>query len=121
DRLGPAWHQPRHILAEDGLAEDDAAENVADRSVGRALHLLQAEFLHPRLVGVDGGAFAADADLLHRLCRLDGDAVARLVALLHAGVVTEELNVEGGMDQPLLDEMPDDAGPLVAVHLDARI
>src|SRR6266705_2701026 len=27
DRLGPAGHQPGHVLADDRLAEDDATEN----------------------------------------------------------------------------------------------
>jgi hypothetical protein len=45
DRLGPARHQARHVLADDRLAEDHAAQDVADGAVGRLPHLLQAEFL----------------------------------------------------------------------------
>jgi hypothetical protein len=44
-----------------------------------------------------------------------------LVALLDAEIVVQQLDVEIRMDQLLLDEMPDDAGHLVAVHLDDRI
>jgi hypothetical protein len=33
DRLGPAGNEARHVLADDRLAEDDAAEDVADRAV----------------------------------------------------------------------------------------
>src|ERR1700680_62910 len=43
DRLGPAGYQPRHVLADDRLAEDDAAQDVADGAVGRAVHLLEIE------------------------------------------------------------------------------
>ncbi len=39
DRLGPARHQARHVLADDRLAEDGAAEDVADGAVGRLPHL----------------------------------------------------------------------------------
>ena len=121
DRLGPARHQPRHVLADDRLAEDDAAQDVADGAVGRAVHVLEVEFLHPRFVRGDGGALDPDADLLDRFGGVDGDLVAGLVALLNAEVVIEQLDVEIGMDQLLLDELPDDAGHLVAVHLDDRI
>ena len=71
--------------------------------------------------GVMVAHLTADADLLDRLRRFDGDLVARLVALLNAEIVVEQLDIEIGMDQLLLDEMPDDAGHLVAVHLDDRI
>jgi hypothetical protein len=121
DRLGPARHQARHVLADDRLAEDDAAQDVADGAVGRAVHFLEVELLHPRLVRRDGGAFDADADPLDGFGGLDRDAVARLVALLNAEVVIEELDVEIGMDQLVLDQMPNDAGHLVAVHFDDGI
>ena len=96
-------------------------EDVADGAVRRAIHLLEVELLHPRLVGRDGRAFDGDADPLGRLRRVDRDLVAGLVALLHAEVEIQELDVEIGMDQLVLDELPDDAGHLVAVHLDDRI
>ena len=40
DGLGPARHESRHIRADDRLAEDHPAENVADRAVRRPPHLL---------------------------------------------------------------------------------
>ncbi len=88
---------------------------------GRAVHLLELELLHPRLVGRDGRAFDGDADPLGRFRGVDRDLVAGLVALLDAEVEIEELDVEIGMDQLVLDQLPDDAGHLVAVHLDDRI
>ena len=50
DRLGPAGNQARHVLADDRLAEDHAAQDVADGAVGRLPHLLQVEFLHAGFV-----------------------------------------------------------------------
>ena len=121
DRLGPARHQPRHVLADDRLAEDRAADDVADRAVGRPPHLLEVELLHARLVGRDGGALHGDAVLLGRLGRIDRHLVVGLVAMLDAEVVVLQVDVEVRQDQLVLDELPDDAGHLVAVHLDDGI
>ena len=52
---------------------------------------------------------------------VDGDLVVGLVAVLDAEVEIEQVDVEIGMDQLVLDELPDDAGHLVAVDLDDRI
>src|SRR3954453_1906826 len=43
------------------------------------------------------------------------------VAILHAEVEIEEVDVEIGQDQPLADPLPDDAGHLVAVELDEGV
>ncbi len=63
DRVGPARDQARDVGDHDRLAEDDAAQDVADRAVGRFPHLLEAEFLDAGLVGGDRGALHADAVL----------------------------------------------------------
>src|SRR5262249_25335686 len=55
DRLRPARYQARHILADNGLAKDDAPQDVADGAVGAAPHLFEPEFLDARLVRRDGG------------------------------------------------------------------
>src|SRR5690606_38232538 len=73
DGLRPAGHQARHVAADDRLAEDDAAQDIADRAVGAPPHLLEAELLDPRLVWGNGGALHADADFLDLLGRIDGD------------------------------------------------
>ena len=117
DRLGPAGHQTRHVRADDRLTEDHAAQDVADGAVRRLPHLLQAEFLHPGLVGGDGGAFDADAVLLDGAGCVDRHLVVRGVAVLHAQVVIVELDVQKGEDQLVLDHLPDDAGHLVAVDV----
>src|SRR5262249_45834493 len=63
----------------------------------------------------------ADAVLLDRLGGIDRDLVVGLVALLHAKVVVEKIDVEIRMDQLVLDVVPDDPGHLVAVELDDRV
>jgi hypothetical protein len=52
---------------------------------------------------------------------IDGDLVVGGVALLDAEVVVEQVDVEVGQDQLVLDELPDDAGHLVAVEFDDRV
>ena len=121
DGSGPARNEARHVAADDRLAEDDTAQNVADRAVGAAIHPLEPEFLHPRLVGRDGGAFDGDADLFRLLGGLDGDPVIGAVAFLDPEIVVKQVDIEIGQDQLVLDEGPDDAGHLVAIHLDDGI
>jgi hypothetical protein len=121
DRIGPAGDQPRHVGYDDRLAEDAAAEDVADRAVGRFPHLLQAEFLDARLVGSDRRALHANAVLLDRIRRVDRDLVVGRVAVLDGKVVVEKVHVEIRLDQPLANPLPDDPRHLVAVELDDRV
>ncbi len=121
DRLRPARHEARHIPADDRLAEDRAAEDVADGAVRRAPHLFEAELLHAAFVRRDGGALHRNAHLARLVRGVDGDLVVGLVALLHREIVVEQVDIEVRMDQLVLDELPDDPGHLVAVHLDDGI
>ena len=66
----------------------------------------------------DGGAFDGDAHLPGLFGGVDGDLVLGAVAFLDAEIVIEQVDIEIGQDQLLLDEIPDDPGHLVAVHLD---
>jgi hypothetical protein len=82
---------------------------------------MMIEFRHAPGVRGDGGAFHGDADFLGLFGGVDGDPVAGLVAVFNAKVVIEQVHVEIGMDQLVLDELPDNASHLVAVHFDDRI
>ena len=114
----PARHESRHVAADDRRAEHHAAQDVADRAVGAAPHLLEAELLDPPLVGGYGGALDGNADLLGLFGGIDRDLVLGGIAALDAEIVIEQVDVQIGQDQLLLDEIPDDPGHLVAVHLD---
>ena len=118
DGLLPAGHQARDFGNNDGLAEDGAAEVVPDGAVGRQPHLLELEFFNALLVRSDGGALDADAVLLDGLCGVQSDLVVGLVAVGQAQVVVLEVDVQVGVDELVLDVLPDDAGHLVAVQLD---
>ena len=121
NRLRPTGDETRHVLADDRLAEDDAAQNVADRAVRAPPHLLEMELFDPRLVGRDRRAFHADAAGLDRLGCVDRHLVVGRVAMLDRKVEIVELDVQIGMNELVADEAPDDACHLVAVELDNRI
>src|SRR5699024_10975569 len=118
DRLGPARDVPRHVRDDDRGAEDRPAQDVADGAVGRAVHPREPELLHARPVGGDGGALDAHPVLLDRVGGVDRDPVIGGVTVLDAEVVVLEVHIQVRMDELVLDELPDDAGHLVAVQLD---
>ena len=117
DGLGPARNQTGHVLADDRLTEDHAAQDVADGAVRRLPHLLQAELGHARLVRRDRGALHADAVLLDGVGSVDRHLVIGGVAVLHAQVIVVQLDVHEREDQLVLDPLPDDPGHLVAVDV----
>ena len=80
--------------------------------------LLELELFDARFIGGDGGALDADRVLLDSLGGIEGDLVVGLVAVFEAEVVVLEVDVEVGVDELVLDVLPDDAGHFVAVELD---
>jgi hypothetical protein len=66
----------------------------------------------------DGGAFDADAGRLDGVRRVDRHLVVGRVAMLDRKVEILEFDVEIRVDELVADELPDDAGHLVAVELD---
>src|SRR4029453_210543 len=120
DRFSPVGHQSRDVGDNDRLPEDDTPQNVADRPVGRYPHLLEVELLHPRLIWGDGGALDAGAVLFDRVRGVNRDLVIGGVAMSDAEVVILQVHVEIGVDQPVLDELPNDPRHLIAVDLDDR-
>lgn len=87
DGLLPAGDEARDVLADDGLAEDGASQNVADGAVGRPPHELELELLHALLVRSDRRTLDAHVVLLDGLRAVHGHLVVRLVTVLHAQVV----------------------------------
>ena len=118
DGLGPVGDEPGDVVDDDRLAEDDAAEDVADRPVRGLPHLLEAELLDARLIGGDGRALDADSVLFDGVGGVDGHLVIGGVAILDRQVVVAQVEIEIGEDQAVFDELPDDAGHLIAVEID---
>ena len=87
--------------------------------------LIKDKLIHPYLdvdlQYFDLGVEHRDADFAGLVGGVDRDLVVGLVALLDAEIVIEKIDIEIRMDQFVLDELPDDAGHLVAIHLDDRI
>ena len=120
DGLFPAADDGLDALDHDGGAEDRAVEHGADGAVGALPHLLEVVLLDALGVGGDGRALDRDAQALGGLGGVDGDLVVGLIAVLEAEVVVLGLEVDVGADELVFDDLPDDAGHLVAVHLDER-
>src|SRR4249920_3994468 len=118
DGLGPARHETRNVAADDRLAEDDPAKDVADGAVRRLPHFLEAELLHPGFVGGDGRAFDADAAVLDGVGGVDGDLIVGRFAVLDGKVEVAKLEIEIGPDQLVLDQLPNDPSHLVPVQID---
>ena len=83
DRFGPAGDETGDVPADDRLAKDRAADDIADGAVRRLPHLFQAKLLHPPLVRGDGRALDADPVFFNRLRRLDRHFILGGVAILH--------------------------------------
>ena len=116
--LGPARNKAWNVAANNWLAEYNATQDVADGAVWRLPHFLQFEFFNACFVGGNGCALHANAMLQDGICGIDGDLVVGLVAVFHTKVVVLKFNIEVRQDQTIFDELPDDAGHLVAVELD---
>ena len=56
--------------------------------------------------------------LLDGLGCVEGDLIVGLVAVFEAEIVVQQLDFDMGEDELVLHHLPDDAGHLVAVHLD---
>ena len=117
DGLGPVLDESGDVLDEDGFSEDGSIEVVSNGSIGTLPHLLELELLDSVLIGGDGGALDADLAVLDGLGSVESDFVVGLVPVLDAQVEVLDVEVEVGVDQIILDELPEDSGHLVSVEL----
>ena len=117
DRLCPPWDESGDVLDHDGLAEDCAVELVTDGTVGALPHFFKLELLDTGLISCNGGALNADLACLDGMSSIKGDLVIGGVTVLDAQVKILDVDIEVGEDQLFLDELPDDAGHLIAVHV----
>lgn len=81
------------------------------------LTLLQLELFDSLLIGSNGGTLDTDRVLLDGLGGVDGDLIIGLVTVLEAEIVVLEVDVEVGVDELVLDALPDDTGHLITVEL----
>ena len=98
DGLFPAGNKQGHIVADDGLSEDGAVEDVADGAIGRLPHLLQLELLHTLLIWSNGGALDSDLVLLDGISRLNCDLIISGITVLNGEIVVLEVNINIRLD-----------------------
>ena len=75
------------------------------------------EFLNSSLIRGDGGALDAHFAVLDGLGRFKGDPVVSLVPVLNSEVKVLNVEIKEGMDELVLDVLPEDSGHLVTVQL----
>ncbi len=121
NRLGPSRHEPWDILYHNRLPKDGPIELVPDGSIGRFPHLFQVEFFHSVLIGGDCGTLYANLVLLYSSGCIQRHLVSSLVSMLDAQVEVEDVEIQEGKDQLVLDHAPNDASHLVTIHLHNRV
>ena len=114
----PGAHDRPDAAHHDRRAENRAVQNGADGAVGALPHLGKVVFLHALGVGGDGGALDGHAVLFVGVGGVDGHLVFGFLAVDKAEVIVFGLEVHKRQDDFVLDLLPQDAGHLVAVHLD---
>jgi hypothetical protein len=121
DGFFPAGHVERDSLADDGLSEDGSSADVSDGSVRGLPHLLEVELLNSGLIGGDGGALDSNLAGLDSFGGVDSDLIVGGISVLHAEIEVLDVEVQMGVDELVLDHLPDNAGHLVAVQLGNRV
>ena len=96
------------------------SRSIANRAIWPAIHPLQVELAHPRLVRRDRRALRADAELGDGVCGVHRHLVVGRVAALDAEIEILQVDVDVRQNELILDEPSDDAGHLVPVELHDR-
>ena len=118
DWLGPVWNQARNVRDDDRLAEDNSTEDVADGSIRGLPHFFETEFFNAGFIRSNGCALNANTVLQNGMSRIDGHLIICGITILNAQVVVLKIYIEIGQDQLLLNELPNNAGHLIAIELD---
>lgn len=121
NRLLPSSDESRNILDNDGFPEDGSVEVVSDSSVGGFPHFFEVKLLDSCLIWSDGSALDADLAFLDGLRGLQSDLVVGFVSVFNAQIEVLDVEVEEGMDEFILDLLPDDPSHLVTIKLSNRV
>ena len=118
DGVRPARDQAGYVINNDWLAENYTAQNIADGTVGRLPHFLQAEFFDARFVWCNCGAFYTDAEFADGVGGINGDLIIGLVAIFHAKVIIFQVDIKIWQNESFTNPFPDDPCHFVAIKLD---
>jgi hypothetical protein len=118
--FGPAGHKARHVLADDRLAEDTPPRMLRIVPLG-----LRHIFFRPNS-STRASSGVIVAHLTPTPCFLMALAASMVIwSSVASRFWMPGRNISGRrpgrVDQLVLDELPDDAGHLVPVHLDDRV
>lgn len=116
DGFGPVFDESGDVFDEDGFSEDGTVEVVSDGSVGRFPHFFEFELLDSGFVGGDGGALDTDFAFLDGFGSVKGDLVVGFISVFHTEIKVLDVEIEEGMDQFILDLLPEDSGHFITVE-----
>ena len=120
DGLFPCGNIGRDALDQNRRTEHGAVKYGSDGAVGRLPHLLEIVFAHSRRVGGNGSALDRNAVFPGGFRTVEGHLIVGFVAVNQTEIVILRLEIDIGINEYVLDHLPDDAGHFVAVHLDKR-
>ena len=115
--LGPARHKTRNGGYHDGFSENCATTDISDSSVGRFPHLLEVELSHASLVRGYSCALYSNFACLNGFGSLNRHLIVCGITVLHAEVEILDIEVQVRENELFLNELPNDSGHLVTIHL----
>ena len=115
DGLLPARNQSWDVLDDDRLAEDGAVKDVTDGAIGTLPHFLEFELFDACFIRSDGGALDANFALLDCFGSFKRNFVFSEIPVLNAEIEVEDLQIEEGEDEFILNRFPNDAGHFIPV------
>ena len=116
DGFSPVLDESGDVVDEDGFSEDGTVEVVSDGSVGWFPHFLELELLDSGFVGGDGSTLNADLAVLDSFSSIEGHLVVSFISVLDAEIEVLDVEVKEGMDELILDLLPEDSGHFVTVE-----
>ena len=120
NRLLPAGNERLDAVNEDRSSEYGTVEHCPDGSVGALPHLCQVVLRHSLSIGSNGGALNGNTEFLGLLSSIDSNLILGGFTVLESEIKILRLKMNIGIDNDILDLLPDYPGHLIAVHLDER-
>ena len=89
---------------------------VTDGSIGALPHLLKLKLLDSGFVGGNSGTLNTDLAIFDGPSSVHGDLVISLISVFHAQIEVLDVKIEEGVDEFILDKLPEDTGHFVTVQ-----
>ena len=118
DGLIPVGNEAGNVLDDNRLTEYGSIKLVSDGTIGAFPHLFELKLRDASFVRSDGGALDSDLAILDGVSGVEGDLVIGGVSVLHGEIEVLDGDVDKGENEFVSNQVPDDAGHLVAIHFD---